>query len=362
LLEDDFGPKSSGDWDEKVVSSGETITTFTDRKSHDESYVRFTTDGQFTQNEYAYFAKNIDLEEAYARGEFLLISTTSSQLLKNDGDTIYLMQFTNEDGSRVLAGVKREAGINKWILSADGFSKTASGVSSDKWYTIELHYNAFQGTVQMSVDGQETLQINIYSTNQKIKQFDFGIVSATESKDQFIIYADYVKLSTTYTTLEGNTQDTIWTTLLPIISVVSIAIFLAYYRDPIFKIGNNFITNRRKTILIVDNDKTILKTIASFLQENGYTTDTAETGNQAIQKMQTKDYDVGIFSTTLPDISGIELLPKIPRKTTPMYKIVITSVSTKEIGSLAADNGADEYLVKPINPKELIKLIKNHFY
>jgi DNA-binding response OmpR family regulator len=143
---------------------------------------------------------------------------------------------------------------------------------------------------------------------------------------------------------------------------VSIAVFFAYYRKPIFKISNSFITNQWKNILIADDDKTILKTLASFLQEKGYTADTVETGDQAIQKMQTKDYDVGIFSITLPDISGIELLQKIPRKTTPMYKIVITSVSTKEMGSLAADNGADEYLVKPIDPEELIKLINNHFY
>jgi DNA-binding response OmpR family regulator len=76
--------------------------------------------------------------------------------------------------------------------------------------------------------------------------------------------------------------------------------------------------------------------------------------------MQTKEYDVGIFSLALPDMSGIELL-KIPIKTLPMFKIVMTGVSTKEIGQLAADNGADEYLVKPVNPKEILELIKKQF-
>jgi CheY-like chemotaxis protein len=200
----------------------------------------------------------------------------------------------------------------------------------------------------------------MYNTKLKIKQFDFGIVSTINIEDELVIYADSVKLSSTNNALEGNIQTTISTTLIPIISVVSIAVFLAYYREPIFKISNRFINHQQKTILVVDDDKTTLRTLTSFLQENGYTTDKAETGNQAIQKMQTKEYDVGIFSLALPDMSGIELL-KIPIKTLPMFKIVMTGVSTKEIGQLAADNGADEYLVKPVNPKEILELIKKQF-
>jgi DNA-binding response OmpR family regulator len=115
-----------------------------------------------------------------------------------------------------------------------------------------------------------------------------------------------------------------------------------------------------KRILLVDDDRLNLKAFKNYFQENGYIVDTAETGNYAIKKMLEKDYDVAIFDVTLPDMDGIELLLKTP-KHSPMFKIVISGISSREIGSLAADYGADEYLVKPINLQELLELIKNYF-
>ena len=76
--------------------------------------------------------------------------------------------------------------------------------------------------------------------------------------------------------------------------------------------------------------------------------------------MQAKDYDVGIFDVTLPDIDGIELLLKIPKKSSPMFKIIITGASSRDIGSFAAENGADEYLLKPVSPEEVLEIIRNY--
>jgi DNA-binding response OmpR family regulator len=115
-----------------------------------------------------------------------------------------------------------------------------------------------------------------------------------------------------------------------------------------------------KRILLVDDDKLTLRRFKSYFQKNGYIVDTAETANQAIRKMQTKDYDVGIFDVTLPDIDGIELLLKIPKKSSFMLKIIITGGSSREIGSFAAENGADEYLVKPVSPEEVLEIFRNY--
>jgi two-component system response regulator MprA len=119
--------------------------------------------------------------------------------------------------------------------------------------------------------------------------------------------------------------------------------------------------NEKKSILVVEDDKLILRAFKGLLQENGYTVDTAETGNQALQKIRAKDYDAAIFDITLPDISGIELLQKIPKETSSMFKIVMAEFSAKEMGQLAADSGADEYLVKPVSHQELLKLLKDLF-
>ena len=76
--------------------------------------------------------------------------------------------------------------------------------------------------------------------------------------------------------------------------------------------------------------------------------------------MQLKEYDVAVFDVTLPDVSGIELL-SCPVKYSPLFKIIVTDVSTRESGALAAENGADEYLVKPVAPSELLELVQSRF-
>ena len=120
--------------------------------------------------------------------------------------------------------------------------------------------------------------------------------------------------------------------------------------------------NENNSILLVDDDKSILRSLMSFLQGYGYSVDTAETGKEAIEKIQTRQYVAAVFDVTLPDISGTELLLKIPKKASQMLKIVMSGLSTREVGFLAADNGADEYLVKPINPLELLKLIREPIF
>jgi hypothetical protein len=217
------------------VSSGETVTISTNRRSQDEGLARFTTNGQYTGTEYAYLAKNINEEGAYARGEFLIIGAYHSQLLKDDGDTFYLMRFANGYKSIASAGVRREAGVDKWALASGGSFETASEVFTDQWYTVELHYNPLESTAQMFVDGKKILQINVINTNLDIKQFDFGIVSATNIQDRLVVYADWVKLSRTQEVFEGKIQENSWMNLIPILSMVSFAILAVFFRKPILK-------------------------------------------------------------------------------------------------------------------------------
>jgi CheY-like chemotaxis protein len=361
LLEDNFGPESAGLWSKTSVSSGETITISANHRSQDEGIARFTTDGGSTGTEYAYLAKNIDTEEAYAKGEFLIIGTDHEQLLKEDGDTIYLMQFANGKNSIAKVGVRREAGVDKWTLEAGEVFKTASEVITGQWYIVELHYSPLQGGAKMFVDGQKILQINVTNTNLNIKEFDFGIISAIKTQDRIAIYAESAKLSMTCEALKGTIKENFWTNLIPTLSLVPIAILFAYFIKSTFKNSNGLSSRKKKTILVVDDDRMIRTTFEDFLQENGYDVDTVTTSNQAIQKMEAKDYEAAIIDITLPDMSGIELLQNIPRKNLGMLKIVMTDLPTKESGQLAADNGADEYLVKPINPQELLELLKNRF-
>ena len=113
----------------------------------------------------------------------------------------------------------------------------------------------------------------------------------------------------------------------------------------------------KKTVLLIDNEESIRKAFTGILEKAGYLVDTAETGQKALEKAQAKHYDVALIDIKLPDMEGTDLLLKLPKKSE-MVKIIITGFSTMENGVKAADCGADDFLVKPVKPQELLNAIK----
>jgi DNA-binding response OmpR family regulator len=113
-----------------------------------------------------------------------------------------------------------------------------------------------------------------------------------------------------------------------------------------------------KTILIVDDDKSILRTFARILQKNGYEIDAVETGKEALEKADAKKYDLALLDIRLPDMEGTELLAKMKKQLQTTIKIMITGFPSLETGVKALDEGADAYLVKPVKPEELLMLIE----
>jgi DNA-binding response OmpR family regulator len=74
--------------------------------------------------------------------------------------------------------------------------------------------------------------------------------------------------------------------------------------------------------------------------------------------MNNNGYDVMLFDIILPDMDGIDLLKKLPETFCKTVKIIITVNSDAAHGIKAADYGADDYLVKPVNPEELLTAIE----
>ena len=114
----------------------------------------------------------------------------------------------------------------------------------------------------------------------------------------------------------------------------------------------------KKTILIVDDDKSILRTFTRILQKNGYDIDVAETGKEAIEKIETRCYDLALVDIRLPDMDGTDLLSKMQKTMHDAVKIMITGFPSLEAGVKSLDEGADAYLVKPVKPEELLMLIE----
>jgi DNA-binding NtrC family response regulator len=114
---------------------------------------------------------------------------------------------------------------------------------------------------------------------------------------------------------------------------------------------------QKKSILIIDDDKSILNIFTRILQKQGYKTDTAETGQEALEKLQANSYDLALVDVKLPDTNGTDLLARINQTHPNMIKIAITGFPSLEDATKVIDRGAAAYLVKPVKPEELVSII-----
>ncbi len=114
----------------------------------------------------------------------------------------------------------------------------------------------------------------------------------------------------------------------------------------------------KKKILVVDDDKSLLKSLSEILHREGYDVDTAETGQDAMAKSKTQFYNLALIDIRLPDMEGTELLQlkddHIPRT----IKIMITGYPSTENAVKSLNSRADAYLVKPVNTQELLKVVE----
>jgi DNA-binding NtrC family response regulator len=118
------------------------------------------------------------------------------------------------------------------------------------------------------------------------------------------------------------------------------------------------VTKDKPSILIVEDDANILESISTILQQKGYHTDTAKTGKEAIQKSQTKFFNLALLDIKLPDMEGTKLLTKLHGNLPKMMKIMITGYPSLENAVEAVNLGADAYIIKPVKLQKLLALIE----
>ena len=114
----------------------------------------------------------------------------------------------------------------------------------------------------------------------------------------------------------------------------------------------------RARILVVDDDESIRKTLEAILKDEGYCVDSAEYGKQAIEKTHCGCYDLALIDIRLPDMEGTELLTKMKDTTPKMRKIIITGYPSLQNTVEALNKGANAYIVKSFDVKEVLKTIR----
>ena len=112
-------------------------------------------------------------------------------------------------------------------------------------------------------------------------------------------------------------------------------------------------------ILIVDDDDAICKTLSAILQAEGYQIATATTAIDAITQAKATFFNMALLDIKLPDMNGTLLLEQLQRITPETVKIMITGYPSLKNAVEALNSGADSYIMKPIDPAELLKTIKD---
>jgi DNA-binding response OmpR family regulator len=111
-------------------------------------------------------------------------------------------------------------------------------------------------------------------------------------------------------------------------------------------------------ILIVEDEEKISRIVKSYLDREGFTVSVAPTGQQALELIK-RGYDLIILDLMLPDMEGETLCSTI-RQSSDLPIIILTAKGTEDERVRGLGLGADDYVVKPFSPRELVARVKAH--
>ena len=106
-------------------------------------------------------------------------------------------------------------------------------------------------------------------------------------------------------------------------------------------------------ILLVDDDEGIRSLVKKYLNENNFLVTTADSGENASEKVKIIKFDLIILDIMMPGKTGLQFLKEI-RKKSRVPILMLTAMSSTEDRIDGLETGADDYLSKPFQPKELL--------
>jgi DNA-binding response OmpR family regulator len=112
------------------------------------------------------------------------------------------------------------------------------------------------------------------------------------------------------------------------------------------------------TILVVEDESSIASFVALYLKNAGYAVKTAATGGDALAQVALEKPALVVLDLMLPDIDGIEVCKRI-RQTSDLPILMLTARDEDIDKIIGLEVGADDYLTKPFNPRELVARIKS---
>lgn len=111
-------------------------------------------------------------------------------------------------------------------------------------------------------------------------------------------------------------------------------------------------------ILLAEDEKALSRVLVAIFEKNNYSVDPVYDGADALAYLQSGNYDVAVLDIMMPKMDGITVLRKLRETGSCMPVLMLTAKSEVEDKVLGLDSGANDYLAKPFDTKELLARIR----
>lgn len=111
-------------------------------------------------------------------------------------------------------------------------------------------------------------------------------------------------------------------------------------------------------LLIVEDNRALLKSLRKGLQEEGFSVDTAADGEEGLFLAENNEYDVVILDLMLPKLDGLKLLRALRRGNIQTHVLILTALDAVDETVRGLDAGADDYMTKPFRFEELLARVR----
>ncbi|MBQ7794215.1 MAG: response regulator transcription factor [Clostridia bacterium] len=109
----------------------------------------------------------------------------------------------------------------------------------------------------------------------------------------------------------------------------------------------------RQRVLIVEDEALMREVIRDYFEKDGYDCDEAETGVEALEQLDAREYDLVLLDIMLPELDGFSVCSQIRKKSS--VPVIMITARSDEYDKLAGfESGADDYITKPFSPKVLL--------
>ena len=111
-------------------------------------------------------------------------------------------------------------------------------------------------------------------------------------------------------------------------------------------------------VLLAEDEKALSRVLVSIFEKNNYSVDPVYDGEDALAYLQSENYDVAVLDIMMPKMDGITVLRKLRESGNNLPVLMLTAKSEVEDKVLGLDSGANDYLAKPFDTKELLARIR----